>query len=305
VLSADAVVSRLNRWPVTLLPEAQSVSPEELIARYPDTRIVACDFYVTGAENGEAIPSGFRLGPIDNVDHHAPVPSMRRAISSANLAIRHVDAFGALEGAGPVVIHHTDCDSVLSSSIVQGILLPDLRFGSAAIAADHTGQENAIADLLQSMERYRDLELSLVALARLMSGEPLPIEAAVALQQRMEERRIAERAVEAGEFRWSGSVAYAEIDHSLDTAFLPPLLPEAKVVMVARPTGDEALPWKIKLRLGLAAPEGASILDIGLTDFDPSFGGRWNAGSNRRAGGTSIPPEEYAEFLNAATSKWR
>ncbi len=37
----------------------------------------------------------------------------------------------------------------------------------------------------------------------------------------------------------------------------------------------------------------------------PDFGGRWNAGSTRRFGGTSIHPEEYAEILDERMRKPR
>ena len=31
--------------------------------------------------------------------------------------------------------------------------------------------------------------------------------------------------------------------------------------------------WLVKTRLGLAAPEGLSLEDLGIEDFDPSYGG--------------------------------
>jgi hypothetical protein len=51
----------------------------------------------------------------------------------------------------------------------------------------------------------------------------------------------------------------------------------------------------MKLRLGAGAPEGFTLHDLHMTELDPAYGGRWNAGSNARAGGTAIPPERYAE----------
>jgi hypothetical protein len=53
----------------------------------------------------------------------------------------------------------------------------------------------------------------------------------------------------------------------------------------------------MKLRLGLAAPPGLTLQRLGVQAFDPRYGGRWNAGSNKRGGGTDIPPERYAQLV--------
>jgi hypothetical protein len=63
----------------------------------------------------------------------------------------------------------------------------------------------------------------------------------------------------------------------------------------------------MKLRLGTRAPEGFTLHDLHMTDFDPAYGGRWNAGSNARAGGTTIPPARYAEEVRQrllAARRW-
>ena len=52
--------------------------------------------------------------------------------------------------------------------------------------------------------------------------------------------------------------------------------------------------WNVKLRLGQAAPAGLSLHDLKLSAWDKNFGGRWNAGSNKRGGGTDIAPVDYA-----------
>jgi hypothetical protein len=43
--------------------------------------------------------------------------------------------------------------------------------------------------------------------------------------------------------------------------------------------------------------QGSSLHDLGIAEFDPSYGGRWNAGSNERRGGTTLSPDEYREDL--------
>ena len=63
--------------------------------------------------------------------------------------------------------------------------------------------------------------------------------------------------------------------------------------------------WQVKTRLGLAAPEGLSLQDLGIQDFDRAYGGRWNAGSNNRDCGTTIAPEEYRRYMVEALRRVR
>ena len=52
--------------------------------------------------------------------------------------------------------------------------------------------------------------------------------------------------------------------------------------------------WETKIRLGLAAPDGSSLFALGVLTAEPTFGGRWNAGSTKRAGGSRVTPREAA-----------
>src|SRR5690606_31909446 len=129
-------------------------------------------------------------------------------VSSANLALERVSVCGTVDAQTPVVVNHTDCDSVLSSGIASGLLEPDAEYGAAAIAADHTGAEHPIADLLQALGPARDLELSFRALAQLRSGVPLGREARRALDDRRRMRGRAEEAVSRGHMNIDGPLAW-------------------------------------------------------------------------------------------------
>lgn len=282
--------------PVHLLPLANRVSPAEVLAVHPRAPLFACDFYVDGAETGEEVPGGYRLGRVTNVDHHAPVPRMARRVTSTELALRQAAAEPTPADA-VVVIHHTDCDSVLSSAVVGGHLAPDPAWAAAALAADHTGEENAVADLLQALEDARDWRFSLAALAALRAGAPLPERAREPLERRLRRRAAAEHAVASGAMQRDGPLAWARLAEETDGAFFPALLPDAAAVLLASPLPADPTRWLVKVRLGLAAPEGATLDGLGITQIDPAFGGRWNAGSNRRAGGTALEPEVYARML--------
>jgi hypothetical protein len=277
----------------TLLESSKDVTHADLTSRFSDQIVFACDFHVRDIELGTAVPGGYRVGNVINIDHHAPTDRMRRRISSTNLAIEQVRAEGVAPADAAVVINHTDCDSVLSGAIVAGRLPPDPRFGDAAIAADHTGDADPIADLLQSLERSRDFELSLRNLRRLLAGVPLDPSVQTLYMNRLGRREQAAELVRSGGIRRIGRVDLAMPACELEGEFFPPLLPEAMVIMVATPARNDPTRWQIKIRLGDAAPAGVTLHRI-IDGLDEGYGGRWNAGSNNRGGGSAEYPAEYA-----------
>ena len=257
----------------------------------------ACDFYVTGAEGGAEMPGGYQLGRIRNIDHHAPTPRMARRVSSGTLARVQVLAEGLPPVDDLIVVNHTDCDSVLSSGIMSGRLEPLEVFSDAAIAADHTGEANAIADLLQALDSRKDLEVSFAALERLLTGVPQPSEVRAALDARLAKRARACELVVGGRMQRSGALYWAALESEVDGELFPALLPDAVAIMLASPMPEKMGRWGVKVRLGLGATEGLWLSRLGIEGFDRNYGGRWNAGSNKRGGGTETPPERYAELL--------
>ncbi len=254
---------------------------------------VACDCYVVGIERfAERVPWGWRLGRHENVDHHAPVAHMARPISSTNLALVRVEACGPVAPDTTVLITHTDADSILSAGIVSGLLPPKPEYGDAAIAADHTGEPHPIADLLQALDPLRSIADSFNALAILEDGGPLPEWAATELAKRhaLRERTVALMP----NFVMHHGVAWAAFDHAVAGEFLPLHLPEAQVIVVGYPMPNREGRWTIKVRLGHAAPTGTTLNTLRLTEIDPAYGGRWNAGATKRGGGSAIGPEEWA-----------
>lgn len=281
-----------------LIPLANRVLPEQLLPLNPEGPVIACDFHVESIHLlGEEVESGYRLGRLLNIDHHAPVPRMRRRISSARLAIAHVAREGIAGSDTAVVINHTDCDSVLSSAILLGLLAPEPAYAEAAVAADHTGEANVIADLLQGLEHRRDFTMSLRNLLLMQAGAPLEAEATALVGDRLRRRERAAELVRAGAFRRVGRLALAVLQEETEGEHFPALLPEVPLLMLATPCPKPARAWKVKLRLGRAAPDGLSLAMLDINEFDPRYGGRWNAGSNRRGGGTTVEPERYAELV--------
>lgn len=275
-----------------LLPLEKEVAPNTVLDITDSGRLYACDFTITGAELFEEMPWGYEQGRLINIDHHAPTPKMRQNISSANLALLYVAQNGITQSGETVVINHTDCDSVLSAAIMCGHLAPLPQFGAAAIAADHTGEVNAIADLLQALDAKRDYEYSLRNLRLLMEGYALEEDTQLLLHKRHARRTLAKDLVDKGAFTMQDGVAWALLDDSIDSEFFPALLPDAILIITFSPRSGEVGKWNAKFRLGNAAP-----IDLGLEKIikpiDAGFGGRWNAGSNKRGGGSNLLPDDY------------
>lgn len=291
----------------TVLPLRNKITVDEIERACAGSRpIVVCDFCVEGAEEGSEVAGGLQVNRrIRNVDHHAPIKRMERPVTSTKLAHEYLaspSGKGA-ESAPWVVINHTDCDSILSSALIMGLIQPDEELVAASVAADHTGEANAIADLLQGLDEGREgdrtgeqyLE-SLRNLLYLRAGMPLELCARRALELRIARRAAAKRAVENG-FTRDGPLAWAILEEEIDGAFFPVLLPDAALIMLALPHPKLANRWIVKLRLGLAAPGGVTLPKPAIKAWDPNYGGRWNAGSNKRGEGTTITPADYAARL--------
>jgi hypothetical protein len=279
------------------------------------SQILACDFYVDGAENAERVIGGYSFGRVVNIDHHAPAPEMMQKVSSTNLALEHREALSADEHESTVVISHTDCDSVLSSGVASGELPAHPRLGDAAIAADHTGATDTIADMLQELDNIRAESddktetvdeylrycFDLVRRYLIEGEQALDSRARNALAARELKRDYARELVERGAFTIVDGLAFAATEKKVDTEFFPDLLPDAKVILLHRRYGANR--WKSNIRLGLAAPAGLSLDQLNIPAFDSAFGGRWNAGSNNRNGGTLLSPQQYAERLGVELSR--
>ncbi|MEO5589924.1 MAG: hypothetical protein ABIS03_10090, partial [Gemmatimonadaceae bacterium] len=231
---------------------------------------MACDIYIEGAELGREVPGGYEIDGIVNIDHHAPGERMRRLVSSTNLAIEQIKETGPAQNGTLIVVSHTDCDSVLSSAIMAGELPPEPRFGQAAISADHTGVMNELADVLQSLEHRRDLYFSLRNLRKLLDGQPLDRTAQPAYAARLEKREAAAAAVSNRQVALDGNLAFGVLDAKIDGELFPAHFPAAAVILLIsrRPRSDL---WEARMRLGLTAPAGASLHQLGTERFDPAF----------------------------------
>lgn len=270
---------------ITLIP-AKSVNTIEGLGNG-----IFCDFYVQEVETrGVEIVGGYQYADLTNIDHHAPTERMARIVSSAPLAIEYRRRNGITKGR-KVAINHTDADSILSSGIITGALECEERFARAAIAADHTGEENEIADLLQPLAAFRDKEFSFRNLELLLHSGTLEQRAEKARARRKEDRGACSRVTE--KFVRRGHVYFLEGQYFNEVELFLPLFPKAEILLLHYPS-KIASKNEIRVRLGPNAPKGLWLNKLDL----PNFAGRWNAGSSRRSEKTELTAEEYADIIN-------
>jgi hypothetical protein len=262
---------------------------QELKDTFPNRQICVCDFYVADSEKGKDLKNGaFGLGDLLIIDHHLDIPKMCRRICSTTLAIKYVTKCGPLDDEYVVAINHTDTDSILSSLIMRGKLEPRDEYSNAAIAADHTGKENVISDILQSLEDDKSLQNSIEILQKV-------------LKNRLYVRRTLKAMADNNEFKFIGSVAYKILKEKIDAGLVPWIFPHADAIVVAwlMPPGSKGK-WGIKIRLG-PNTKGISLKKMDLQDA----AGRWNAFSTTRHGGTNIEPQNYAEKVKNGIERQR
>ncbi|MCL5436647.1 MAG: hypothetical protein M1549_02090 [Candidatus Dependentiae bacterium] len=283
---------------VILMAEAPHVTAEQVrLLAGPGRQPFVCDFYLEGAEAGTDISGGYWLAGVFNIDHHAPTARMAREITATHLAIEYVCLHGPISGDGIVVINHTDCDSILSTLIMLGVLPPEDRFAAASLAADHTGEKNGIADLLQVLQARRDFCDSVRNLDAYLSGFPL----SVAVQDAVEERCADRRYILSAPQVVDGCVTCLLLGRKLDAGLFAAQFPGAIVIMGIAPFPGDPSRLYITVRRGQRAPE---CLYLNQLNVGPEFGGRWNALANRRGGGSIEPYERIVQRLNAEIKRF-
>jgi hypothetical protein len=265
---------------IYLIEKKSSNTPSELKETFPGKKVCICDFYIEDSEDGEIDVSGVtNYCDLFIVDHHAPVPYMRKQISSTVIASDYVSTNSPLDDEYVIVVNHTDTDSLLSALLMSGKITHNNEYKKAAIAADHTGEENIISDLLQSLEEGRELKNSIEVLLKVMKER---------LWIRNELKELVKNCTV------HNGIAYITMKKKIDAALLPALLPNVKAIMVVSPMPDESKgQWRIRVRLGNSSE------DIELNKLNlPDTGGRWNAISTSRNGGTNTEPEVYLKMLS-------
>ena len=115
----------------------------------------------------------------------------------------------------------------------------------------------------------------------------------------------AEQLVASGDVQLLGPVAFEDLSEEIDGALFLPFLPDAWVIMLVSAHPEYVGKRVVKLRLGKSAPFGFTLNSLDIKSFDPAFGGRWNAGSDKRGRGTALMPQMYLNALTATVDRYR
>lgn len=303
---------------IVILPTQSVVTPDTLRQAVTEGRICACDFYIEGIEKEESQyygdspvikdSYGIQRAEFLNIDHHSSLPEMRAMISSGNLAVEYKNTQIELPDDFTVVVNHSDCDSVSSSLIILGIFdhcyKKDEIFkilGEAVKCADHSGEPNVIADLLQGMESQKNFKLSAEALITLLTNE-FPDFGRAMYAKRMDLRdAISELILNPNAVKKIGNIVVVKSDSRLESELIAPFFPDAYAIISSEPKPSIGAGHTLtRIRLCTRGIESRlSLLDLGINyGPDPiniNWGGRWNAGSDSRGGGS--PRESSLEKM--------
>ena len=75
---------------------------------------------------------------------------------------------------------------------------------------------------------------------------------------------------------------FLDCDRYLDSDLFLPHFPQARLLVIGCPSEKNPGLTMTRLRLGAGVESGLSLHRLGVSEFDPYFGGRFNAGSNKR-----------------------
>jgi len=189
---------------------------------------------------------------------------------------------------------------MLSSALMMGLIGSDPELEAASIHADHTGEPHPIADLLQGLDETRSgkrsdeqyLE-SLRNLKLLRAGKPLEPLGKAVLARRQHDRKTASEIARSSQVGREGSLAHIRLEEEIDGSLFLPFLPWASVLVLTMEHPTNPGHRMVKIRVGPAASKNFSLHQLRITRFDPAYGGRWNAGSNKRGGGTLFSDADY------------
>lgn len=279
---------------------------------------------------GVRLPYGYRVesdsGTITVIDHHVSDPYFERQSTGTlvlEFFVHHPE--GLPEGAR-VGITHGDCDSVLAAGMLLGAIPPLPEFGEAVMSADHTFEKNHIADLLQAIEGFPPLgggtmalfdredrttlipsiELSFKSLGQLLQGKELDPHVAQAFEGRLSARAAWEKRLLNGEItRYPNGTLVSVISENLTQdpypEFLKALVTDFSLILVFHQVPEKDDFNQVRALTGDSIPAHLSLGDDSIItpELVPGFGGRKDAGSNRRYNQSfQGNPWEVAEIID-------
>ncbi len=319
VTSTEGVYERFLKAPFHMMPLQKTPTVQDVRQAVQKGPVIVCDLYIQDIEKeGTPIVSkdgtllGYRKGEIINIDHHGPEEEKLGLLSTgpqSGIFLR--DLGDTLAPNIPVATHHTDCDSILSCLQMLRVLQPHPILDRAALSADHTCLPDPIADVLQEMTelkqepgyekeawRLKRFSLGVLLFEQIVTGRG--VEGRELLEKlqhiRQEKRALANQIFARRDFESFDNGALILVQQGIDSEFLPAVFRDAAIILSVSPRTDNSGKHNIRIRLGAnALNRGITRAKLNLEAFDPAAGGRMDAGSNERGGGTHLAPLEYAE----------
>src|SRR5258706_984702 len=326
----------LSNRPHEFLDKSILQSAPELFKSYSHALIIVLDFALRSSEmksqpvvdsQGRFLASkyDFQNRVLLNIDHHNEYASKTKDFSTTHQVIITIQEkiFNPIDPEKVVLVNHDDTDSVLSLLLSTHRNVPskviDL-FAEAAKAADHTGEPNRLANLIDSFYKTYDLDNLIPLINLLISGEKL-IFTDEKIQQKFEKYETQPELIkdylsvvlkneqsQYGEGFYDVETKILRLspkDKAIDTSRVLPItiqmdLP-VSIIMTYSILDSATNWWKISLRAGPSFPKGLTLEEmakqLNLEQF--GYGGRRDAGGmGRYHGEKTITPDRLSDLLH-------
>lgn len=251
-----------------------------------------------------------------NIDHHYDNQYIGVNLSTTHQAIifNQLKQMYAKE-SDVILINHPDTDSILACAAISNPTLSEKvihTFSKSALAADHTGEPDLLADIINGYYYLNDPIKSLKLVKNFLDSDSdlskLGEEANQRYQTVIARRQLAEKLVKNESFLHAGNGVYwIKLDTYIETTMFAnvfrKLKLDAKVIIVGVPSEKHKGKWKISMRavndFDLVISMKQIAADLGLSRY--GYGGRAKGGSTGRnlASSEPISPQDFAVLVSS------
>ncbi|MEP7166405.1 MAG: hypothetical protein ABI758_00320 [Candidatus Woesebacteria bacterium] len=336
MIPKDAFRFDLQYKSYTLIDNSHLLTASKLMDSFLYSKIVVLDFALKREEalQSQAVCDSrgrYLMGRYSrdgkvllNVDHHNDEAGKTVNFSTTHQVIsaKREHLLDADNQDQITVINHDDTDSVAALLLATHAHVPqsvNTLFAEAATAADHTGEPNAIVNIVDTMYKLGDLDALVILLNAFLHHEKLCFPTPQ-LQEKFERysnqpERIREylesivRGVKSphgkGSYdQMSGILRLEPKDKAIDTIRVLPIVRQLQlpvtIIMTSELKDKDTNFWKISLRSGPSFPAKLSLMQVAkkLKLEKYGYGGRLNAGGiGRHRGEKTLTPDQLFALL--------
>jgi len=250
---------------------------------------------------------------IINIDHHSEHSDFIANISTTHQALIFANVFKDQlpTNEDVILINHPDTDGSLAIFTLTNPDMAELlkiALSHAAIAADHSGEDNELVTLIDSTYKNRNLPYTLFTIYKYLVDkgiQNLPTQVRTKFYEEKMKRELAEEIVKNKQYKVIGDgviVIERNDGEMLLTITMKALLAEygvlCNVIIIASPKDAK---FKLNVRAGLQFPSGLTLQAIAkaLDLRRYGYAGRALAGGNERLLDEAEPiePTAFAELI--------